>query len=109
MEQVFSEFILLDGIDDVAVGSGNQANVHLEFLGSTNARECAIFKKPEELGLKRTAHVSDFIKENGPAVRFFHPASLLFEGAGKSAFFMTEKFALKKRLGNRCAIDPDIV
>src|SRR6185436_17366182 len=105
MKQVFAKLVLRDGLDDVAIGGGDQANVHAKLLGAAHSRKSAVFQKPEQLGLQRPAHVRDFIEENRPAVGFFHATWLLLQRPGEGSPFMAEKLALQQRIRNSGAID----
>src|SRR5262245_53960578 len=109
MIQILTKLVLPDRIDNVAIGRGNQADVHFKFLVAADAREGAVFKKAQELRLQRAAHIANFIKENGATVGFFHASVLLAERASKGAFLMSEQFALEQQLRNGRAIDADVM
>ena len=109
VEQIFAEIVLADGFDDVAVGGGDEADVHVQFIVAADAGEGAVFQKAEQLGLERAAHVADFIQEDGAAVGFFDAAEFLFDGAGEGALFMAEKLAFEQVLGNGGAVDADVI
>src|SRR5579862_310165 len=108
VEEVFSKLVFGYGLDDVPVCSGNQPDVHLQFLRTSDPRESAILQKTQQLGLQGTAHIGNFVEENGAAISFLNAAGFLLQGAGKCAFFMTEKFAFQKCLWNRGAIDAHV-
>ena len=109
MEKVFAEIVLADGLDDVAVGGSDEADVHLEFIVAADAGEGAVFKEAEEFGLEGPAHVANFIEENGTAVGFFDAAELLADGAGKRALFMAEELAFEEVFGDGGAVDADVI
>ena len=109
VEQVFAEIVLADGFDDVAVGGGDEADVHLKFLVAADAGEGAVFEEAEEFGLEGAAHVADFIQEDGAAVGFLDAAEFLADGAGEGAFFVAEEFAFQEVFGDGGAIDADVI
>src|SRR6476646_9603241 len=73
MEKIFAEFILADGLNDVAVRRSEKADVDAQFLGAADTGEAAILQKPQQLGLERFAHVGDFIQKYGATFCFFDP------------------------------------
>ena len=66
------------------------------------------FEKPQELGLKRLAHVRDFIEKNRAAIGFFNATGLLFHRAGERALFVAKQFAFEQGFGDGGAIDADV-
>src|SRR5208282_5411597 len=98
-----------DGLRDVAVGRSDETNVDTKFLRAANAREGAIFKKPEQLGLEWLAHVGDFVEKNRATIGFFNATGFLFQRAGERALFVAEKFAFEQRFGYGRAIDADVI
>ena len=66
-----------DGLDDVAVGGGDEPDVDAQFLRAADAGERAVLQKAQQLGLQRAAHVGDLIEENRAAVGFLDAARLL--------------------------------
>ena len=96
-------------LHDVAVGGGDEADVDAQFLRAADARERAVLQKPQQLGLKRLAHVGDFVEKNRAAVGLLDAAGFLFDRAGERAFFVAEQFAFQQRLGNGRAVDADVI
>ena len=67
VEQVFAELPLLDGLTQVAIAGRDHA--HVRFLGARapEALEFALLHEPQKLGLRREAHLTDFVeKEHAP-------------------------------------------
>ena len=62
-----------------------------KFLRAADARERAVFQKPQQLGLQRLAHVGDFVEKNRAAIGFFNAAGFLFQRAGERALFVAEQ------------------
>src|SRR5205823_8297436 len=103
MEQIFAELVFSDGLNDVAVGGGNQPHIDAQLLSTADACEAAILEKAQQLGLQRLAHIGDLIEKDGSPIGLFDPPGLLFQGASESAFFMTEELAFEQGFGNRRA------
>ena len=109
MKQIFAELAAGDGLREVAIRRGDEPDVDAQLLRATDARERAVLQKPEQLGLKRLAHVGDFIKENRAAVGLLDASGFLPDRAGERAFFVAEQFAFEQRFGNRGAVDAGVI
>ena len=59
----------------------------------------------EQLGLERLVKITDFIEENGPAVRRFELADLELMGSGKGAALVPEQFGLQELSRDSRAVD----
>ena len=94
---------------DIAVGRGNETDVHMQFIVAADAGVSAVLQKTEQFGLERAAHVADFVQEDGAVVGFLDAAEFLFDGAGEGAFFMAEKFAFQEVFRNGGAVDADVI
>ena len=94
---------------DVAVGGGDEADVHMQFIVAANAGVGAVLQETEQFGLERAAHVADFVQEDGAVVGFLDAAEFLFDGAGEGALFMAEKFAFQEVFRNGGAVDADVI
>jgi hypothetical protein len=109
VEKVFAEIVLADGFDDVAVGGGDEADIHVQFIIAADAGEGAVFQEAEQFGLERAAHVADFVEENGAVVGFLDAAEFLADGAGEGAFFVAEQFAFEEVFRDGGAVDADVI
>src|ERR1700683_3050025 len=107
MKQVFSEIVLADGFDDVAIGGGDEADINAQFVIASHSRERAVFQEPQQLCLQWTAHVSDFVQEYRAAVGLFDSTEFLPDSAGEGASFMSEKLAFEEVFGDRGAVNAD--
>src|SRR6516162_1877498 len=58
--------------------------------------ELLLLQDPQQLGLQRQRHISDFVQEQSPTVSHFKAADFLRKGPGKRAFFVAEEFAFHK-------------
>ena len=86
VEEVLAEAVLADGLDDVAVGGGDQADLDAQLLVAAHAGEAAVLEEAEQLGLEGTAHVANFIQEDGAAVGLLDAPGLLAEAPVKDPF-----------------------
>ncbi|MBA7711270.1 hypothetical protein ES703_120226 [subsurface metagenome] len=105
--EVFAELPIPDHYLQVAVGGGDDPDIHLDRLRSTHPLNLLFLQNPQKphLGLKlKLAH---FIKEYGSAVSPFETSSFAGNRSGKSTFFMTEQLAIHEVLGNSSAVDGD--
>src|SRR5205085_2353655 len=84
MVQILPKLVLADGLNNVAVGRGDQTNIHPQFQIAAYTGKGAILQEPEQFRLKRTAHISDFIQENGAAVCLFNSSMFLPKRPGES-------------------------
>jgi len=60
---------------------------------------------PQQLGLQVDVQLAYLVEKKGAAVGFFKLADAAGDGAGKSAFLMTEYLALNQRFWNRRAVN----
>ena len=107
VEQVLAERALLDHLSQVAVGRGDDADVHLDRLRVADALELTRLNHAQELRLQRRAHRPDFIEEQRAAVRLLDPALAVGDGARERAAHVPEQLAFEQGLGNRAAVDRD--
>ena len=63
---------------------------------TANRRDHAFLNSPQDLGLHRQVHVTDFIEKKRTAVRVAEHAAALLDGSGERSPDVTEQFALKK-------------
>jgi len=59
------------------------------------------------IGEEEDSHLGDFIEEERTAVGMLEKAETVLVGAGKAAFFVTEKFAFHQVFGNCAAVHRD--
>src|SRR5262249_44551841 len=90
VEEGFAKMILRNGLNNVAICRSDQAHNDAQFLRATYTSEGGVLQKPKEFGLKRPAHVRDFIQENRAAMSFFHAPGFLFQRAGEGSFLVAE-------------------
>ena len=92
--QILAEMAGVDGFLQLHVGRCQHPHVNGNALARTQAHHFTFLKHPQQLDLNGHRQITDFIEEQGAAVRLFEPAGLGAEGAGESAFFMAEQLGL---------------
>src|SRR5581483_2127235 len=105
--KVLAEFLAVDAFLELAVGGGEDADVHLDGAIAADALELAFLQYAQELGLDLRRDFADFVEENGAVVGEFESAFALGDGAGEGTFFVPEEFAFDEVLGDGGAVELD--
>src|SRR6185503_19108424 len=104
IEKIFTESAVLDGFRQVAVGGGDDADVHLNRLGAADAVDLPLLDGAQQLGLEARVHFADFVQQQGATGGFLELADAARDGAGKGALLMAEQFRFQQVLGNGGAV-----
>lgn len=107
LEQVFSKSAVSDGFAQIAVGRGNDPDVHSDFLFAPDATEGALFDGPQNAGLIVQTEVTHLVEEQDSSVRLGHEAIVGGIGPGEGPLFVSEELALEEVFGNGGAIHYD--
>mgnify|MGYP000518878715 CR=1 FL=1 len=107
VEQILTEVPILDQPLQILVSGCNNANIHMDRSGTTNAIKLALLQYPQQASLRFQRHVTDFIEEQGATVCQFEASCPGGDRAGERARFVTEKLALQQGLGKRGAVHLD--
>src|SRR3954453_18663998 len=91
MIKIFAKLFEANGFVDIPIGSRNPPDIYLQFQIAAHACKGPVLQKPEQLGLKGAAHITDFIEKNRATIRFFNAAMFLAKNARKGALFVAEK------------------
>jgi hypothetical protein len=105
--EIAAEGALGDEPRKIAIGGGDDANVHALRAVAAEALEFLLLENAEELGLELERNVADFVEENGAAIGEFEAADFLVDGTGEGAAFVAEKLGFEQAGGNGGAIDFD--
>ena len=65
VEEVFAEFAVADGVFELRVRGGDDADVDGQGSGLAEGRDFARFEEAEELGLEVESEFADFVEEEG--------------------------------------------
>ena len=89
--EVFAKSAQAHRFFQVSVSGGHKTNVDGDGLDAAHTHEFPFLDHPQELGLHRERHVTDFIKKEGAAVGVLQNARFGGGRPGIGVFFMTEK------------------
>ena len=91
VEQILPHGAIADGLLEVAVGGGDQPDVHFDRLGAADPVDLAFLDDPQKLGLEMRVHLADLIEKQGAAIGFLEFADPPRHRSGKSALLVAEK------------------
>src|ERR1700676_68141 len=107
MIKIFTEAALANQGEQIDVGSGDDAHVHLDLLRAAEAHELALLNIAKKLGLRFRTNGGDFVEENRALVRDFEQALFGGHRAGESTFDMAEELGLKQVDRNGTGVNRD--
>ena len=107
VEEVFAELAGADGLAEVAVGGGDDADVGADGGAAADGGELAFLEDAEEPGLGFGGHVADLVEEEGAAGGLFEAALGAVHGASEGAAFVAEEFAFDELAGDCGHVDGD--
>src|SRR4029079_5788842 len=105
--EILAEAAVVNQIDQILIGGGDQPNVDFHPLLAANWIDLAVLQGTQQLHLSFERQFADLVEEEGAAIGLHEFADALLRGAGEGAFLMAEQDALDQILGNRAAIDGD--
>ena len=106
VEEIFSEAMVGDLLLQVPIRGGDQPYVHLDRLGASDALEFMLLQHPQQLDLRISGQVSDFVEEKRALVSQLEASDATDHRAGERATFVAEKLTFYKRLRDRAAVYP---
>ena len=89
------------------MGGAEDAHVYDQFLLAAHGAYGFFLNRTEQFNLHWQWKVGDLVEEQGAAIGCLKQALFVFDGAGKAAFFMTEKLAFHQLGGDGAAVDRD--
>ena len=105
--KVLPELALALRLLQVAVGSGNDAHIHLHVADPAYPANHLVLKNPQQLGLQQRRQLADFVEEEGPAIGHFEQALLHLLGIGERALLVPEELGFHQRFRDRRAVNGD--
>jgi len=103
--EVFAKSALADGILELVIGGGDQADIDFDGAGAAEAHEGAFLEDAQDFGLHAGGHVTDFIQKNGATAGALEQALFAAAGIGKGSGLVTEELALQEGVGQGGAIN----
>ena len=89
IEKVFAKLIVTDHAFQIPMCGGNQTNINVNGLGTSEAFELLFLQGPQKLGLN-TSYVADLVEKQSAMIRQLKSASLLDQRPGESTLFVAE-------------------
>ena len=105
--EVLAEFPLLDQLDKIMVGGGDDPDIELDHALAADAVDLAGLERAQQAGLGVHRHVADLVKKQRAALGLLEFARRAGDGAGEGALFVAEQFRLDQLRRNRRHIDRD--
>ena len=90
---------------EVAVGGGDDADVHGDFAGAAEGLDAAFLEDAEEDALDVRGELGDFVEEEGSAVGFAEEPRAVGVGAGEGAADVAEEAAFEEVAGDGGAVE----
>ena len=104
--EVGAELLLFDELDEVLVGGGSDAHIHMLESVAPHRDITLILQHVQDFGLKRQGQLADLVQKEGTAVGVLdEPGTPLGVGAGKGPRDIAEKLAFQQVFGDRGAVD----
>jgi hypothetical protein len=105
MEQVGAKPAGGDLALEIAVGRGDDADVHAVCAVRAHALNLAVLEHPEQLGLNLERQLANLVEKQGSAVGHLELAGPIPHGAGKGTRHVAEQLALRNRERQGRAVD----
>src|SRR5215469_5670166 len=83
--EILAKTALVNLPGQIAIGGGDHADIDLARMNIADAFEFLLLQHPQQLGLHRERHFTDFVQEQGAAVGQLEAAGLVFECVGHRA------------------------
>src|SRR5208282_2843130 len=96
VKQVFAEKALPHHGGHIAIGCGQNPDIHSNFPGAADMPERGGIEDAQQLGLGRWAYLPDLIEENRSTMGDFEQSRLGAIRSGERATLVAEQFALKQ-------------
>ena len=104
MKEVFAKRTARDGVFEIAVRSGDDADVAADRGMIADALEHSLLQDTQQLHLHGRAHVPDLVEEESAALGDLETALAGGDSAGKGALFVAEQLGFEQIGGDRAAV-----
>ena len=105
--QVLAERLLADGLEQIAVGGGDDPDIDFPRGRPADSVELVFLQDAEQLRLRLEGELADLVEEDRPPIGELKPADSPGDGAGEGPLLMTEKLALDEPGGKCRAVELD--
>ena len=92
---------------EVAVGGGDDADIHLEGLLAAHPLDVPLLQGAQELDLEWQGGVADLVEEEGSEVCLFEAAEAALYGASESTLLVTKELRFDQGLRDGAEVDGD--
>lgn len=96
--EILAKHALRDHVGEIPVGSGKDADVHVDFRGPADMPEAGRIEHPQQLHLRGEADFADLVEEDGAAVGDLEQPRLRAIGTREGAALVSEQLVLQQRL-----------
>src|SRR5689334_8260444 len=96
VEEVFAEAMSRHLAQQVAVGRGDDAGIHMDSIFAAHPLETLLLDEAQELGLERRAQIGNLVEEDRAAIGALQTARFILDRTGERPFDVTEEFALEQ-------------
>ena len=107
VEEILAEAAGADGVLEVAVGGGDDADVDGQGRGLAERGDFTGLEEAEELGLEVEAELADLVEEEGAFAGGADEAGLVAVGAGEGAAAVAEELTLEQVARDGAAVEGD--
>ena len=105
--EVFAQHALLDHLRRIAVGRGDEAEVHIELLLVAETAHLPLLQNAQQLRLKVDGHLGDLVEEQGAACGGLDQTAPVAVGPGEGPAAVAEQLRLDQLLRDGGAVDAD--
>ena len=105
VEQVLAKGPIAHALLQIAIGGGDDADIHADILHAADAADGLILQRPQQFRLQVGGELADFIQEERAAVGDFKQPLLLRLGVGEGAALVPEELGFHQGFGNGRAVD----
>src|ERR1700733_10134952 len=103
--EFLAELLTKRGRFEIAIASGKNAHVDVDFIGTADSTDLMILKDAQQFGLQADLHFPNFIQKKGAALSQLEAAGAPLISAREGASFVPEQFAFDQGLGDSSAVE----
>ena len=108
VEEIFSKLARRDRRLKVAIGRGEDADIHALRPVLADPPYDTVFDDSQQLRLRRNRSRAHFVEEEGSAARLFEESPLEFRRSGERPASVSKQFALEEIFGQRCTVQGQV-